>query len=349
MIIGKKLLDAKNVGVDFRINGEWLTALYNVDLSVKPGEVLALVGESGSGKSTFAMAVMGLHNPNQSHVTGSIMLDGHEIVGATEKEMEELRGAKVGMIFQDPLSALNPLMKIGEQIEESMDVHDIIPKEKHKERTIELLQEVGITKPELVADQFPHELSGGMRQRVMIAIAIANEPDLLIADEPTTALDVTIQSQILDLIKNIQAKKNIGVLLITHDLGVVAQTADSVDVMYAGQIVERGSVEQIFQTPLHPYTRSLLRANPSLDTLNDQLYVIPGIVPSLAEMDHSRDLFLERVPWMEKEAKEAVPDQPVEYEKGHFVRGTAWKKFKFQDGYVEKGRQDIQEKGETAK
>ncbi|VDK13365.1 ABC transporter ATP-binding protein [Oenococcus sicerae] len=339
MIIGKNLLDAKRVGVDFRINGEWLTALYNVDLSVKPGEVLALVGESGSGKSTFAMAVMALHNPNQSRVTGSIMLDGHQIVGATEAEMEELRGVKVGMIFQDPLSALNPLMKISDQIQESMSVHTIVPKEQWHDHTLELLKEVGIAKPELVANQFPHELSGGMRQRVMIAIAIANEPDLLIADEPTTALDVTIQSQILDLIKDIQAKKNIGVLLITHDLGVVAEMADSVAVMYAGQIVERGTAKQIFENPLHPYTRSLLRANPSLDTIDDKLYVIPGTVPALSEMDHARDLFLERVPWMQTEAKTKVPDAPMEPESGHFVRGKAWETFKFQDGYVEKTRQ----------
>ncbi|EHN58327.1 Oligopeptide transport ATP-binding protein [Oenococcus kitaharae DSM 17330] len=338
MIIGKNLLEAKGVGVDFRINGEWLTALYNVDLSVKPGEVLALVGESGSGKSTFAMSVMALHNPNQSRVTGSIMLDGHQIVDATEAEMRELRGVKVGMIFQDPLSALNPLMKIGDQIQESMSAHSIVPKEQWQEHTIKLLDEVGISKPELVADQFPHELSGGMRQRVMIAIAIANEPDLLIADEPTTALDVTIQAQILDLIKEIQAEKNIGVLLITHDLGVVAEMADSVAVMYAGQIVERGTAEQVFENPLHPYTRSLLRANPSLDTLNDQLYVIPGVVPALSEMDHSRDLFLERVPWMQEAAKEKVSDVPAEPEEGHFVRGNAWKDFKFQDGYLEPGR-----------
>ncbi|MDR0898951.1 MAG: ABC transporter ATP-binding protein [Lactobacillaceae bacterium] len=330
-MIGKNLLDAQDVSVQFRIDGEWLTAIDKVDLSVKPGEVLALVGESGSGKSTFATAVMGLHSNTQARVTGSIVLDGHQIVDASEKEMQELRGVKAGMIFQDPLSALNPLMKIGDQIIEAMSVHDVYPKDQWNDRTIQLLKEVGITKPERVAQQFPHELSGGMRQRVMIAMAIANEPDLIIADEPTTALDVTIQSQILDLIKDIQEKKNAGVLLITHDLGVVAEMADSVAVMYAGQIVENGSVEDVFTNPLHPYTRSLLRANPSEDTIGDDLYVIPGTVPSLAAMDHTKDLFLRRVPWMQKEAEETIPDELVEAKPGHFVRGTAWKTFKFPD------------------
>ncbi|MDR2661261.1 MAG: ABC transporter ATP-binding protein [Lactobacillaceae bacterium] len=328
---GKNLLDAKGVSVDFRINGKWLTALYNVDLAVKPGEVLALVGESGSGKSTFATSVIGLHSKNQARVSGSIVLDGHQIIGASDKEMQELRGVKVGMIFQDPLSALNPLMKIGDQISEAMEVHDVYPREKWENRTIELLKEVGITKPERVAKQYPHELSGGMRQRVMIALAIANEPDLIIADEPTTALDVTIQAQILDLIQEIQKKKKSGVLLITHDLGVVAEMADSVAVMYAGQIVESGSVEQVFENPTHPYTRSLLRANPSEDTTGDELYVIPGTVPSLADMDHSKDLFLQRVPWLADLAQEKVSDTPAEIEKGHFVRGNAWKDFSFPD------------------
>lgn len=326
-----KLLEAKNVTVSFRINGEMQTAIYNIDLDVHHGEVVALVGESGSGKSTFATAIMGLHNLNQSKTDGSIELSGRELVGLTNEEYAGIRGKEVGMIFQDPLAALNPLMKIKQQIKETMAVHDVYDESQYDDRVIELLSQVGIPNPERTANQFPHQLSGGMRQRVMIALAIANNPDLIIADEPTTALDVTIQAQILDLILDVQKKKDAGVILITHDLGIVAEMADTVAVMYAGQLVEKAPVKELFNNPKHPYTRSLLRSNPKIDSDDDELYVIPGTVPSLADMDHTKDLFLQRVPWMQDEANETIPDDMVEVEPNHFVRGVAWKNFEFKD------------------
>ena len=334
--MNEKILDSKNVSVSFRINGELQTALHKISVSIKRGEVLALVGESGSGKSTLAMSIMGLHNAEQTEVTGSITLDGHELIGLTERQFDQYRGVRVGMIFQDPLSSLNPLMKIGEQISEAIVVHDKnAPNLKgHVQR---LLTDVGIINPKRVAQQYPHELSGGMRQRVMIAIALSNEPDLIIADEPTTALDATIQAQILDLIKEIQLKKNAGILLITHDLGVVAETADTVAVMYAGQIVEQADVEELFANPKHPYTRSLLRADPSNVSPGEELYAISGTVPVLKDMDHSKDLFLQRIPWLSDDVVNATIDEELEVVgDNHFVRGNAWKTFEFLD-VTEKG------------
>lgn len=329
------LMSGEKVTVSFMINGEWQTAIYQVDLDIHRDEVVALVGESGSGKSTFATAVMGLHKPNQSKVTGSITLDGQELIGLSNAEMTKLRGEKVGMIFQDPLAALNPLMRIGAQIKEAMVMHDVYQPDEYDQRVLELLEQVGIVNAARTARQFPHQLSGGMRQRIMIALAIANNPDLIIADEPTTALDVTIQAQILDLIKSIQEKKHAGVLLITHDLGVVAEVADTVAVMYAGQLVEKAPVAELFAHPKHPYTRSLLKSNPSAEQDQDDLYVIPGTVPALAEMDHHKDLFLQRVPWMQAEAEQPIADELVEVGPQHFVRGEAWRTFAFPEEQVQ--------------
>ena len=331
------ILVAKQVSVAFRIAGKLQKAIYDIDLTVKHGEVLAIVGESGSGKSTFATAVMGLHNPNQTQIKGSILLDGEEVVGKTGDSMSKLRGTKVGMIFQNPLTALNPLMKIGQQVMEMLAVHEVYPESQYESRTFQLLEQVGIPNSKRVANQFPHQLSGGMRQRVMIAIAIANDPDLIIADEPTTALDVTIQAQILDLILDVQKKKNAGVILITHDLGVVAEVADTVAVMYAGQLVEKASVEELFNNPKHPYTRSLLRSNPSAETVSDDLYVIPGNVPSLSEIEYDKDLFLARVPWMKEEAKKIISNEMTEISPNHLVRGSAWENFDFPNQTVKGG------------
>ncbi|MBZ6010084.1 ABC transporter ATP-binding protein [Leuconostoc gelidum] len=324
-----KLLEAENVSVDFRIDGQYQTAIHKINISIKHGEVVALVGESGSGKSTFAMSVMGLHNSDQTRVTGSIKLNDNELIGLSERQFDAYRGVSVGMIFQDPLSSLNPLMKIGDQIAEAIAVHDKQSK-KVKQRVQKLISDVGIVDVQRVSQQYPHELSGGMRQRVMIAIALANEPDLIIADEPTTALDATIQAQILDLIKEIQQKKNAGILLITHDLGVVAEMADTVTVMYAGQIVEQARVADLFNHPKHPYTRSLLRADPSEVNSGDELYAIPGTVPALKDMDHSKDLFLKRIPWLDKAEVEATVDEKLQkVSDEHYVRGNAWQNFEF--------------------
>ena len=324
-----KLLEAENVSVDFRIDGQYQTAIHKINISIKHGEVVALVGESGSGKSTFAMSVMGLHNSDQTRVTGSIKLNDNELIGLSERQFDAYRGVSVGMIFQDPLSSLNPLMKIGDQIAEAITVHDKQSK-KVKQRVQKLISDVGIVDVQRVCQQYPHELSGGMRQRVMIAIALANEPDLIIADEPTTALDATIQAQILDLIKEIQQKKNAGILLITHDLGVVAEMADTVTVMYAGQIVEQARVADLFNHPKHPYTRSLLRADPSEVNSGDELYAIPGTVPALKDMDHSKDLFLKRIPWLDKAEVEATVDEKLQkVSDEHYVRGNAWQNFEF--------------------
>lgn len=330
-MVGDDLLNANKVTVSFLIDGEWQTGIYDVDLDIAHGEVLALVGESGSGKSTFATSVIGLHNPNQTKVTGSITLDGEELIDLPAEEQNKIRGEKIGMVFQDPLAALNPLMKIGQQIQEALDIHDVYQKDQYYDRVIELLNDVGIVNPQRTANQYPHELSGGMRQRVIIALAIANDPDLIIADEPTTALDTTIQAQILDVLLEIRDRKDTGILLITHDLGVVAEIADSVAVMYAGQIVEKAPVQELFENPLHPYTRSLLRSNPKAEQADDELYVIPGTVPALSEMDHHKDLFLQRVPWMQDQADEDISDDLVEAKPQHFVRGNAWKTFEFQD------------------
>ena len=278
------LLEIKNVSTAFKVEGQFYNALDDVCLEVNENEVLAIVGESGCGKSTLATSIMGLHNEKQAKVTGSIKYRGTELVGTRRQQLEQIRGKQIGMIFHDPLSALNPLMRVEDQIKESLDLHTKMTDEQKHARVLELLQQVGLEHPELVVRQYPHELSGGMRQRVVIAIAIACKPDLIIADEPTTALDVTIQ-----------AENHAGIILITHDLGVVAEMADRVAVMYAGQVVELGSAKQIFTDPKHPYTRSLLRSMPQADSDQEELYVIEGMVPSLKNMEHSGCRFAKRV------------------------------------------------------
>lgn len=337
------LLTIQHVDTAFKVNGKFYNAITDVSLDLYPDEILAIVGESGCGKSTLATSVIGLHNMSSTEISGSIVYhqrvvkeDGsisikdHELVGMSADEMNALRGNDMGMIFQDPLAALNPLMRIGDQIKENLDFHTTMSEEEKRARVIELLDQVGIPKPERVARMYPHELSGGMRQRVIIAIAIACKPDVIIADEPTTALDVTIQAQILDLLRDIQEEKHAGVILITHDLGVVAETADRVAVMYAGQIVEVGSTKQIFENPKHPYTRSLLRSMPQADSENDDLYVIDGMVPSLKNMPQKGCRFAPRVSWIPVSEHEEDPVMH-EVEPGHEVRCTCYKNFKFSD------------------
>lgn len=337
------LLTIKDVDTAFKVDGTYYNAITDVSLDLYPDEILAIVGESGCGKSTLATSVIGLHNPNATKVSGSIVYhqrqkqaDGtekivdRELVGMSADDMDKLRGNDMGMIFQDPLAALNPLMRVGDQIKENLDFHTNMSDEEKQARVLELLDQVGIPNPPRVARQYPHELSGGMRQRIIIAIAVACKPDLIIADEPTTALDVTIQAQILDLLKDIQKEKHAGVILITHDLGVVAETADRVAVMYAGQIVEVGTALQIFTNPKHPYTRSLLRSMPQADSEDDELYVIEGMVPSLKKMPQKGCRFAPRVPWVDASEHEEDPKMH-EVEAGHLVRCTCYQNFKFPD------------------
>jgi len=323
-------LTIKDVSTAFKINGQFYDAISHVNLQVHHDEILAIVGESGCGKSTLATTIMGLHDAAETKITGEIDFEGTDLLQLDEDGYNQYRGDKIGMIFQDPLSALNPLKRIEDQISEVMDYHTDLSKDAKHARVLELLDQVGIVNPQRTARQFPHELSGGMRQRVIIAIAIACKPDLIIADEPTTALDVTIQAQILDVLRDIQKENHAGIILITHDLGVVAETADRVAVMYAGQIVELGSAEQVFNTPEHPYTRSLLRSMPQRENENDDLYVIKGNVPSLQKMPSQGDRFAPRIPWVPASAHEEHPSMH-EVAPGHEVRCTCYKNFQFPD------------------
>ncbi|NVY96631.1 ABC transporter ATP-binding protein [Lactobacillus sp. DCY120] len=325
------LLDLKNVQTEFKINGQYYPAVSDFNLQVYPNEILAIVGESGCGKSTLATTIMGLQDPQETRITGSIQFAGQELTDLDEAHYNTLRGAKLGMIFQDPLSSLNPLKRIEAQIAEVLFYHTDLTATQRHQRVLELLKEVGIENPQRTAHQFPHQLSGGMRQRVIIAIAIACRPDLLIADEPTTALDVTIQAQILDLLRQIQRESQTGIILITHDLGVVAETADRVAVMYGGQIVELGPVQAIFEKPQHPYTRSLLRSMPQRDNPTDELYVIEGMVPSLQEMPLTGDRFAPRIPWLNPAAHEPNPILH-EVETDHYVRCSCYQQFEFPEG-----------------
>lgn len=327
----EKLLEIRNLETAFRIKDDYFNAVDKVSLDLYRNEVLAIVGESGCGKSTLATTIMRLHNENLTKSTGEIIFNGKNILDLTEDEMNKIRTKDIGMIFQDPLSSLNPLHRIGKQIEEALIYHTELSAEERQKRVIELLTQVGIPNPERCAKQYPHELSGGMRQRVMIAMAMSCKPSVLIADEPTTALDVTIQAQILDLIKGLQAEMHAGIILITHDLGVVAEMADRVAVLYAGEVVEIGTAEQIFKNPQHPYTRSLLRSIPQLDDedVSDDLYVIQGMVPSLKTLDRQGCRFADRIPWVKKEDHEHNPTLH-EVEEGHHVRCTCHRNFEFE-------------------
>jgi len=277
------ILEVKDLSVSFKVRGGEVQAVRGVNFHVNKGEAVAIVGESGSGKSVTAQSIMRLLPTPPSFVkNGSILFQGEEILNKTNKEMEAIRGKDIGMIFQDPMTSLNPTITIGKQITEGLIKHQNVSNKDAKGRAIEMLQLVGIPNPESRFNQYPHEFSGGMRQRAMIAIALACNPSLLIADEPTTALDVTIQAQILDVMKDMQKKLGVSIILITHDLGVVADMCDRVVVMYAGKVVETGTKWEIFQNPQHPYTRGLLRSLPRLDQKKDEpLIPIHGTPPDL--------------------------------------------------------------------
>lgn len=325
-----KILEVNNLHTGFRFKDEYFDAVDGVSFSLYKNELLAIVGESGCGKSTIANSIVGLHDELNTKVTGDINYNGQNMVSYSEKEFNKIRGSEIGFIFQDPLASLNPLHRIGRQIEESLIYHTNLNKKERQGKVLELLDQVGIENPKRMVKQFPHELSGGMRQRVLIAIALSSKPNIIIADEPTTALDVTIQAQILDLLTELQDEINAGIIFITHDLGVVAQMADRVAVMYAGQFVEIATADEIFNNPLHPYTRSLLQSIPQTDSMDESLHVIEGVVPSLQELPRKGCRFAPRIPWVLESEHEQNP-KLHEVKKGHFVRCTCWKDFNFED------------------
>jgi len=280
----KNLLEIKNLKTYFFTREGVVKAVDGVDFNVKAGEIFGLVGESGCGKSVTSMSVLRLVNPPGRTVEGEINFHGHNLLEFTEKQMMGMRGCSISMIFQNPLPSLDPVYKIGDQIVEALQVHSPIDKSEAWDRAVEMLDMVGIPDAKHRAHCYPYELSGGMAQRAMIAMALICHPDLLIADEPTTALDVTIQAQILDLISEMRTKLGMAVILITHDLGVVAEMADWVAVMYAGRIVEETSVQSLFEEPLHPYTRGLIESIPVLDQESERLNIIPGVVCDTIDM-----------------------------------------------------------------
>jgi peptide/nickel transport system ATP-binding protein len=315
------LLEVTDLGVSFATEDGTVRAVDGVSFTLSPRDVLAVVGESGSGKSVTVMTLMGLTRGVNARFEGSARFRGRDLIAASEEEMERVRGAEIAMIFQDPMTSLDPVYRIGEQIMEQIRAHEKVSRAQARDRTITLLDEVGIPRAKERVDAYPHELSGGMRQRVMIAMALSLDPSILIADEPTTALDVTIQAQIIERIKQLRDRTNTAVILVTHDLGVVADIADRIAVMYAGRIVEQGTIDEIFYDPQHPYTWGLLGSIPRLDRERSRrLPSIAGSPPSLVDPPQGCH-FRPRCPHEFARCKEVppldarLPDQP-----GHLDR-----------------------------
>jgi len=275
------VLSVQNLRVEFPTRRGVLTAIEDVSFDIAPGEVLGVVGESGAGKSITGTAIIGLIEPPGRIASGQILLRGQRIDNLPPDEMRRIRGKRIGMVFQDPLTSLNPLYRIGDQLVETIATHTDLSASQARQKALALLTEVGIPAPETRIDNYPHQFSGGMRQRVVLALALAAEPELVIADEPTTALDVSVQAQIIALLKRLCAQHGAAVMLITHDMGVIAETADRVAVMYAGRIAEIGPVREVIKAPLHPYTRGLMGSIPSLTHDSDRLVQIPGSMPRL--------------------------------------------------------------------
>ena len=281
--MSESYLSIRDLVVEYSSGGEIVQAVNGVDLDLNKGETIGLVGETGAGKTTIAKAILRiLPTPPAKIKSGKVVLDESNLLELSEQEMQKIRGNKIAMIFQDPMTALNPTMTVGDQINEVVLQHNKISREEAEKRTIEMLEMVGISS--LRFHDYPHQFSGGMKQRVVIAIALACNPELLIADEPTTALDVTIQAQILDLLKSLQKKLNMSIIIITHDLGVISEMADEVVVMYAGEIVEKAKTRELFDDPKHPYTVGLMNSVPDVDEDVERLRTLEGLVPSLYDM-----------------------------------------------------------------
>lgn len=325
------LLSVKNLVTAFDTDAGRVTAVDGISFDLQAGKTLGIVGESGCGKSVTAMSIMRLlPRPAGQILGGSICFQGEDLVIVSDERMRSIRGKEIGVIFQEPMTALNPVHRIGQQLSETLLLHEGMSKKEAWNRSIEILELVGIPSPEVRVGEYPHQLSGGMRQRVVIAIALACGPKLVIADEPTTALDVTIQAQILDLIQSLQQEMNMAVIMITHDLGVIAETCDDVVVMYAGRVAERGNIRQIFENPQHLYTQGLLHSIPKLDTPHKQrLNTIDGYVPGLGEMPVGAR-FAPRSPhpriqdYLASEAFKTVKPGLVEVEPGHWVEDCAY-------------------------
>ena len=332
--MSEALLSVEDLRVRFATDDGIVHAVDGISYTVDTGQTLGIVGESGSGKTVSSLTTLGLTRAPNTTIEGRIMFDGRDLVSLRDDELRKIRGNDIAMIFQDPLSSLHPFFKVGKQLMEAVLTHRDVGKAAARSRAVELLELVGIPDPDRRVDQFPHEFSGGMRQRVMIAMALANEPKLLIADEPTTALDVTVQAQILALLDDLQARLGMAIIVITHDLGVVAEITDHIAVMYAGRIVERASTEAIFGSPQHPYTWGLLKSIPRLDTPRDEeLVPIAGRPPSLIRRP-SGCFFHPRCPYVRDAHKRIDPKlEPISGEPDHSaacllsteVRGRIWR------------------------
>jgi peptide/nickel transport system ATP-binding protein len=302
------LLEVKNLQTAFSINDSWHNAVDDVSFQVGRKRIVGVVGESGCGKSVLSLSVIGLLPKVNSQIrSGSVLFKGKNLTHLSEDEMNDVRGKDISMIFQEPMTSLNPVLTIGYQLQEVLFNHMNISKAEAREKSIALLKSVGISRSEKLIDEYPHQLSGGMRQRVMIAMAVACQPKLLIADEPTTALDVTVQAQILELLKEIQESNDMSIIMITHDLGVVAEMCDEVIVMYGGKIVEHTDVDTLFYAPKHPYTKALLHSIPRMEDDVEVLNTIKGIVPSLVNMPRTGCRFVNRCPHAMEDCSSVTP------------------------------------------
>ena len=304
--MAEKLIEVKNLRTEFKRDKTWMTAVNNVSFSIQPGEILGLVGESGCGKSVTSLSIMKHLARNSKISNGEILLNGKDLLKEDKKGMRKIRGREVAMIFQEPMNSLNPCMRIEKQLTEAILLHNNFSKEEAHNRAFEVLKSVGIPEPDMTLKSYPHQLSGGMCQRVMIAMALSCHPKLLIADEPTTALDVTIQAQILSLMNRLNNETGTSIMLITHDLGVVAQVADNVNVMYAGKVVETAPVEELFSNPKHPYTVGFMNSMPSLAEEGKRLNTIEGSVPNPLYLPKGC-YFADRCPYVTDRCREGQP------------------------------------------